>query len=317
MLETVREYALERLGDLGESSALRRRHADHYLSLVLAGKEVRRDPREVVWMDRLEADRQNVRAAFEFLLGDDPEAAGRLADGAFRFWYTRAHFEEGLRAFERVVGLGDVLAPADRGNALMYCAAFAFGRRELDRAGTLVEEALHLHRQIGVLDPVARALVLLGTIRTEERRHEDALEALEESVEIARRHGDGVLLHFALAHLFNATVSAGQFERARELGEESLTLLRSAGNTDTEASVLGNLGLVAFRMGDHLEAADRFAAALAGARQQRRSRSDPGSHRWDRRCRRRAGPALPTLPACSVRQKYSRPTGRSSSRRSV
>jgi len=68
MLETVREYALERLHDLGESSAIRRRHADYFLTFVLAGAELRGDPREYEWMDRLEADHENLRAAFAYLL---------------------------------------------------------------------------------------------------------------------------------------------------------------------------------------------------------------------------------------------------------
>ncbi|MBA2460190.1 MAG: tetratricopeptide repeat protein [Actinobacteria bacterium] len=262
LLETVREYALERLDGLGEST-VRRRHADHYLSLVLAGKEVRRDPREVEWMDRLEADRENVRAAFAFLLEQDPEAAARLADGAYRFWYIRAHFEEGLRAFERVLDLGDLLTPRDRANALTFSAAFAFGRRDLVRARTLAEEALEWQRRLGELDSIARALVLVGTVRSEVGDHEEAVVALEESVELARRHGDVVVLSLALAHLVMATVNGEMYDRTRELGEEALATTRSAGDVDSEATVLGSLGTAALRRGDRAEAAERFSAALA------------------------------------------------------
>lgn len=263
LLETVREYALERLERLDDATAIRRRHADHYLSLVLGGKEVRRDPREVEWMDRLEADRENVRSAFDFLLGHDPEAAARLADGAYRFWYLRAHFEEGLRAFERVLEFGDLLAPGDRANALMYSAGFAYGHRDLGRAGALAEETLALQRQLGELDSIAKALVLVGTIRNEEGDHEAAVAALEESVELARRHGDALVLSFALGHLVMATVSAEMYERTRELGEEALALMRSLSNADSEASVLGSLGTAALHRGDRPEAVGRFAAALA------------------------------------------------------
>ena len=263
MLETVREYALERLDGLGESSEIRRRHADHYLSLVLAGKDVRRDPREVEWMDRLEADRENVRAALAFLLEHEPEAAARLADGAYRFWYIRAHFEEGLRAFERVLELGDLLPPRDRANALMYSAGFAYGHRDLVRAGALAEETLEWQRRLGEPDSIAKALVLVGTIRNEEGDLEAAVRALEESVELARRHGDALVLSFALGHLVMTTVDAGMYERARELGEEALALMRSLSNADSEASVLGSLGTAALHEGDCAEAVGRFSAALA------------------------------------------------------
>ena len=273
LLETIREYALERLDGLGESNTIRRRHANYYLSLVLAGKEVRRDPREVEWMDRLEADRENVRAAFAFLLEHEPEEAARLADGAYRFWYLRAHFEEGLRAFERVLRFGDLLTPGDRANALMYSAGFAFGHRELVRARALAEEALELQRRLGELDSIAKALVLIGTIRNEEGDHEAAVEALEESVELARRHGDALVLSFALGHLVMATVNAEMYGRTRELGEEALALMRSLSNADSEATVLSGLGTAALRQGDCVEAAERFSAALATAT----DRGDPVS----------------------------------------
>ncbi len=271
MLETVREHALDRLYELGEASALRRRHADHYLSLVLAGKEVRRDPREVEWMDRLEADRENMRAAFSFLLEHEPKRAAQLADGAYRFWYMRAHFEEGFGAFEQVLRFGELLAPLERANALMYCAAFAFGRRELARARELVEEALVWHRTLGELDPIARALVLLGTIRSEEGDHEGGVEALEESVEVARRHGDRIVLNFALSHLVRATVYAGLYARTRELGVEALSSMQDPGDGESRSTVLGNLGLAALGTGAWAEAAERFVGALAIAAE----RSDP------------------------------------------
>ena len=122
-------------------------------------------------MDRLDRDRENVRAAFAYLLEHDPQEAARLADGAYRFWYTRAYFEEGFRAFERVLELDDVLSSRDRANALTFCAAFAFGRRDLERARTLADEALELQRGLGELDAIAKALVLVGTVRSEQGDH--------------------------------------------------------------------------------------------------------------------------------------------------
>jgi predicted ATPase/DNA-binding SARP family transcriptional activator len=263
MLETIREYALVRLEESGTADELRRRHAEHYLAVVLSGKDVRRTPAEVHWFDRLDQERENLRAALEVLLEHDVEAAAQLADGGYRFWYTRGHFEDGLRACERVLERGENLLPRLRANLLTFGSAFAFGRRDLARASALAEEALRSQRELGELDAIARGLVLVGTIATESGSHQQAIRALEEAVEVAREHGEAIVLNFALAHLVMATVAAGLYDRTRELGEEALAATREAGDAESEATLLDNLGLAALRTGDWSEGAGSFAASLA------------------------------------------------------
>jgi tetratricopeptide (TPR) repeat protein len=265
MLETVREYAVERLDELPDAAAVRRRHAEHMLALVLSGDDVRRTPGEVGWMDRLDLERENLRAAFLFWLDEEPSRAAALAEGSFRFWYARAHFEEGFRAFERLRGRGEALSERQLANVFGRSAAFAFARRDLPLARELVEEALERRRRLDDVDQVARVLVLTGTVRSEQGDHAGALLALEESVELARERGDPFLLNFALAHLLRAAVYAEDYERARAVGDEALRSIRSSGDTGNEFGVLANLGIAALRTRKHREAADRFAAALAVA----------------------------------------------------
>jgi predicted ATPase/DNA-binding SARP family transcriptional activator len=271
MLETIREYALERLDELGDAERIRRLHAVHFLELACAGEKVRRQPAEVEWFDRLEPERENLRAALEFLLQHDVEAAARLADGAYRFWYTRGLFEDGLRACERVLSRGAGLELRMRANLHVFGAAFAFGRRDLPRALALAEEALTLQRELGELDAIARALVLVGTVASEGEDHQRAVPALEEAVDVAREHGDSVVLNFAQAHLLLATLNAGLYERTIEVGAEVLTATRAAGDAESEATALGNLGIALVRTGDPAAAAEHFAGALSFAI----SRGDP------------------------------------------
>lgn len=262
MLETVREFALERLHDRGESSAVRRRHAEYFLAIVLAGKELRGDPREYEWMDRLEADRENLRAAFAFLLEHDTDEAARLAIGAFRYWYTRAHLEEGLRAFESLLERREILAPSLRPDVLTYTASLAFGNRSLVRARALAEELVELRRRLNEQGTIAKALILLGTIRTEEGDHDGGVEALEESIEIARAHGDPAVSNFALSHLIWGTVNAQLYARTRALGQEALSIMVDDTSVEGRPTVLGSLGIAALRTGDYAEAASRFAETL-------------------------------------------------------
>jgi tetratricopeptide (TPR) repeat protein len=164
-----------------------------------------------------------------------------------------------------VLERGDGLSARMRANLLTFGSAFAFGRRDLARARELATEALVWQRELGELGAIARGLVLIGTISTEEGDPGAALEALEESVGVARRHGDAVVLNFALAHLVMATVSAGMYDRTRELGAEALAATRSAGDLESEATVMDNLGVALLQTGEWSEAAAHFAASLAFA----------------------------------------------------
>jgi tetratricopeptide (TPR) repeat protein len=95
--------------------------------------------------------------------------------------------------------------------------------------------------------------------------------ALEEAVDVAREHGDSVVLNFAQAHLLLATLNAGLYERTIEVGAEVLTATRAAGDAESEATALGNLGIALVRTGDPAAAAEHFAGALSFAI----SRGDP------------------------------------------
>ena len=107
MLETVREYGLESLGTAGELEALRRWHADYFLRLAEEAEPQLRGPRQSHWLDRLEAERDNLRAALEWSLSPsgDPVLALRLSGALCWYWYNRSHIER------RVAGL---LSPSAR-----------------------------------------------------------------------------------------------------------------------------------------------------------------------------------------------------------
>ena len=266
MLETIREYALEKLEESGSAEEVRRRHAEHFLGLAEAGEEVRRTPGEVDWWNRLDVDRDNLRAAFGWWLEHDPAVAGRLVEGVFRFWYTRGHYEEGALAYERVLEVAELSDP-DRARLLSFASAFEFARRRLELARALAEESLELRRLLGDRDAIARSLVMFGTILVEEEAHDSALPLLEESVALARAVDDPVLLAFTSSNLAAALLSARELERFREVGHEALDLARKVGDTITEKATLLNLGLAAVLGDDPVSGAARFAESLDLARE--------------------------------------------------
>lgn len=265
-LETIREYALERLDADPGAEETRRAHADYFLSLVAEGSALRMTEAEVGWMDRLELERDDLREALRWLARNDAPAAARLVVGAFRFWYTRGHFDEAARAYAEVREQSEALDADARPELLTYSAAFAFGQRHFDRALELAEESLALHRDRGDDVATARSLVLLGTVHGERGESEKALALLEESVTLARTTGDRRALSFATAHLALAALGARDFERAEEVAAESIPLLQEVGDRLGEASAHANAAFAALMLDRPSDAVTRFATALDLAR---------------------------------------------------
>ena len=271
MLETLREYALERLGDAGDELPTRTRHAEHFLALVLAGAELRGDVREWEWMDRLEADRENVRAAFGFWLEHDPERAARLADGAYRFWYNAGPLRRGprrVRACRRARRASVPARPRARAQsdrrvrirpprARSRSGARRGGAR---RAAPTRRARRDLSGARAAGDDPERAGRSRGRYSRARGEHRGRAPS--------RRPGRAQLCALAPRSSGNVRGTVRASARARRR--------RAAGDAgrrrgESRFTVLGNLGIAALRTGHWAEAAERLAAALALADE----RSDP------------------------------------------
>jgi predicted ATPase/DNA-binding SARP family transcriptional activator len=268
MLETIREFAAEKLDESGRADDVRRLHAETFLALAGAGRAVWRTPAEIEWWDRLETERDNMRAALAWWLEHEPLEAANLVEGVFRFWYDRGHLDEGARTYERVLEAAE-LEETQRARLLSFAAGFEYGLHNLARARTLTDESLALQRRHGDPVPVARTLVLLGVILIEEENPSEALPRFEESVDLARAAGDDVLLAFAVSHLALGLLAAMELERFGPVAHEALALSRQVGDAAGERGVLVSLGIAALLGGDTAAGAGRYAEALALAREQR------------------------------------------------
>ncbi|CAN5130010.1 BTAD domain-containing putative transcriptional regulator [soil metagenome] len=261
MLETIRELAAEKLEGSGRSETVRRLHAETFLALAREGQAVWRTPAEIEWWDRLEADRDNLRAALAWLLERQPLDAAALVEGVYRFWYSRGYFEEGARAYERVLEKTE-LEETQRARLLTFAAAYEYSRRNLGRARTLTDQSLALQRRHGDPVAVARTLVLLGTILVEEGDHTAAVPLFEESVGLARAAGDDIVLGFTLAHLAHGLLCAMELGHFDVVAQEALATARRVGDASGECAVLMGLGLAALLGGDVAGGAATFAEAL-------------------------------------------------------
>jgi predicted ATPase/class 3 adenylate cyclase len=248
MLETIREYAAERLEGSGESEELRRRHADHFLALAEeAEPNLRGSPGK--WLDRLEHEHDNLRAALDqFQIGGESELLLRLAGALSRFWYMRGHLAEGRRRLGSALRI-DQHPTAARAKALIGAAVIAVEGADAATARDRAEEALALHRKLGDAWGTANSGFMLGQAALAEGDMRGAQQLFEESVRGFSELGDEHSILLSTLNLARTYEGLGDHERARALHEENLRRARALHNERIEAMTLGPLGMYAFEEG--------------------------------------------------------------------
>jgi predicted ATPase/class 3 adenylate cyclase len=278
MLQTIREFATEQLDASGERAQVEENHASWYVDLAIAAEPHLPGPSAVSWLDRLENDHDNLRAALDWLRAQgDGERAVTLAAALWRFWWLRGHVAEGRDQLDVALAIEGASAAAARAAALDGAGVLAETQGDYDRAEALHREALALSRERHDKSGIARALGNLGVVAFDRGDEAQATTLLEESLALAREIGDQVLVATALNDLGIVAQKRGDLDRAERLLQESLTLRRQAGSSSEIARSLNNLGAVAFDRKDfelacHLfdesvmlyrDAGDRWGAAGA------------------------------------------------------
>ncbi len=252
MLETIREFGLERLDAHGETMAARRRHALYYIQLAEQAKPELRGAEQLVWLNRLELEHNNIRAALEWSIGypGAGEYGLRLASALWQFWYMRAYVTEGRSWLERVLAGGDGGAADLRAEALNGAGCLALLQADWARAEMLLEESLRCARRVGDRVAEARALTNLATIAAEQGDHEKALSRYEESVPIFRDRQDMPNAASALYNIGIIRLHLANYEEAQRFLEEGLQLFRSTHFHQGIAKALTNLSSIMRQRGD-------------------------------------------------------------------
>jgi predicted ATPase/DNA-binding SARP family transcriptional activator len=263
MLETTREFGLEQLALAGEVSATRDALAAHAVDLATAAAEHLSGPAQGAWLDRLDAEHDNLRAALAWTI--DRGDAGRafaIAGNLWRYWWSRGYLTEGRRWLELALALP---APPDRvrrGHALNGAASLAESQGEFTRSTALHREALALWRALGVASGEARALSGLGTAAAHRGDYATARAHHERALAIARASGDVPGAARTLDRLGTVARHQGDTARAAACYTESLELFRAAGDLVNASIVLSNLGEVRHQQGQRERAAELFEEAL-------------------------------------------------------
>jgi predicted ATPase/class 3 adenylate cyclase len=250
MLETIREYALELIEASREAEGVRRRHAEYFLALAEEAEPnlfASASPTE--WLDRLEREHDNVRAALEWLASvGEAQSALRLAGGLSDFWYMRGFVAEGARRLEAALAADEQPSPA-RAKALNGAATMAIALGDPAAGRRRAEEALALYRELGDVRGIANALWGVGYAVVEGGDPPAAEGALEESVRLFRELGDLDSAVGASRTLAFSYAERGEKERAFELHSDNLREARKIGNRQIEARSLGSMSFVAADLG--------------------------------------------------------------------
>jgi DNA-binding NarL/FixJ family response regulator/Tfp pilus assembly protein PilF len=269
LLETIRAFGLEQLARSGGETAIRRRHLEYCLALAEAAEPELTGPGQGEWLDRLEREHGNLRAALDWAADDarSGELALRLATALWRFWDVRGYAAEGRGWLNRMlahVDAGQAPLPLRlRARALHAAGALAWSLAEFDEAVTAYEAALALWESVGDAREAARTYDHLATVAYQRSELETATGRYLAGLERARRSGDQRLVATILYNLGTVAVSRGDFAAATAAFAESEQILRPLGDAQALSVVLDTQGVVAFRQGRHEDAAALHEESLA------------------------------------------------------
>jgi predicted ATPase/DNA-binding transcriptional LysR family regulator len=265
MLETVRELASELLGGQGEArDEVRRRHAERFLALAEEARSFARGPREREWLDRLELELDNIRAALRYCIDrPDPLLGLTLAEALEPLWVRDFHHREGLRWFEELFELGnDDVPDAIRAGALGVAARLSVELGDPARAKVWYRQSLKLARRAGDDVRTAWALHGLGHVAWVEGKLVEARRRIEESLELFLSLGEDAPAGGRLTYLATVARAQGDLPAAMGYFERARQHFASAGDISGVAAAIHGLGDVALEEGEPERALASYGEAL-------------------------------------------------------
>jgi predicted ATPase/class 3 adenylate cyclase len=253
MLQTIREFAAERLEASGESATIRDRHLEAFIALAEMAQPHLFGSQRKQWLDRLDADHDNFRAALEWCVGQgDALRAMRLGASLWRYWQMRGHLHEGRRRMAQVLALPTSHTfPTERLAALEAAGGLAYWQADMDDAQRLYDECLELTRPLADRHALANALYNAAFPRTVTARAlDEAKPMLSEALELFRRLGDDEGVARTLWGMGLAFYFSRDYASALPIYEEAEALNRKLDNRFGLGWSLHTLGLSAYRLGD-------------------------------------------------------------------
>jgi len=269
-LETIRQYANEKLQEAGELEPVLRRHLDFYRQLAEHLEPKVLGSEQLAAIERLDSEHDNLRTALDWATRSGEARAGlRLCGALWAYWGIRSHWSEAIESVEALLARPEAQGrTAERARALGVTGVLngAMGKWELSEER--FTEGIALAREVG---PAGRwclsEMLVYRAYLWVQRSVDAAADMAQEAFEIARDRRDDFLAGVALNDLGLVALQRGDLDLARRLFEESVAVGRAVGNPWSASGPLGNLGMVLTQQGDYVQARALLAEAASIHRQ--------------------------------------------------
>jgi predicted ATPase len=264
-LETIRQYARERLDESGEKGAQECRHAEYFLKMAQESYGLLWGPKQGQWLAQLELEHENMRLALEWMVREPSRALMLLsmAGSLWRFWEIRGYFGEGRAWLDRALTANPNAPAGLRAHALRGMGRLARQLGDYTQARTMHEQSLALFREIEDKFGIAREMDALGEIAHQLGDYSQALAMHTESLAIRFEINDKEGMAMSLNQLGILALDRGQYQHAGDLLEESLKLTREMGDKLYTAFSLNNLGFAAYHLSEYTRAIPLIEEALS------------------------------------------------------
>lgn len=260
MLDTIREYALEKLQQVGEAE-WRRRHADYFTTSIVYTVAMLMGAEQVAAIRRIDEEQPNIRLALDWGLSEQPESALRLAAAMGQYWWMRRSFSEGLDWLQRALSVKTSRSDL---RAAALVARARLSRRIGDYSSAMVEaeEGARLARELDSPTVLARAVTILGIVASHRGDLEEALEHFQESGRLAEAAGDLERTSSSLNNVALIESALGQQEVAVRHVEAALAAADQTGDKFQRANILDTMGRINFRLGRYDVAQEGWREAI-------------------------------------------------------
>jgi predicted ATPase/class 3 adenylate cyclase len=283
MLETIRDYAAEKLEQRGEAADAAARHCDHYFVMIKAARDGLRGSQQADWIWRVETELDNVRSAVALSLAGsvDPFIAVKFAVAMQGFWILRGYSTEGRNLVRALLAVPAIQASdVAQAWALYVGAALAESQSDHAEARRMLETCLELRRRLGNAVDIAATLSTLSPARLLAGDAEGAAAGEREALAIFRTFGDRLGEAIGLQHLGQISGYLGDVVQARAHLEESLTIARAIKHQEIEGECELILGEIAFEDDDIAQACLRIKRSLTVCREAGDKRGEANAVRW-------------------------------------
>jgi predicted ATPase len=263
MLETIRQYAEERLKELPLADATLRQHTQYYLALAEQAAQELTGANQIVWLDQLETEHDNMRVALKRSLAwDEIALAGQLCRALWRFWMLRGHLQEGRMWIANVLVHEAALAPALHASVLLGGGRLARQQGDLASATRQLEASLAIWRSLEDHGNMAMVLGYLGVVAYDQQQFAQAAHLHQESLALRQAIGDLWGIAATLTNLGEVARQQGDPAQAFALQQQSLATFRRIGDQVGMATALTNMGMLLTQQGEYAQARAVLAESL-------------------------------------------------------